>query len=160
MTEPIIGAKNLRKQLDEFEQGLGKQLIRDAKDAVEPARSRVQAAIGNVVPLSGMRGNGRLSWFRAANQKVVSAWDTKRSKYRAVTPLVKIKVMGAAAAMVDTAGKGNSTKTRQGAVMVSRLRERRRSNFAWPAVEAMKPSVEAKVRMVVDKYCDLVNRKI
>jgi hypothetical protein len=44
--------------------------------------------------------------------------------------------------------------------MVNKLRERNKSNFVYPAVEDSLPNAEREIKLVIDKYARMVNRKL
>jgi hypothetical protein len=185
MTESIVfDAKGLLKDLTALEPGLKKELKAEARSESEEAQTAIRDAIPSVAPLSGMdiirNPSGRLAWGagKPAN-KVDFSISSKRSKNYAVTSLFRLIVASPMSAIADTAGKGSGvprnlrtkpysykgeTRTHkvngQGEAMILNLKKRRGSNFVYPAVESSLPGVQAKVKLVVEKYAAKVNRKL
>lgn len=181
--EVIYDARGLIRDLEAIEPGIKKALVKEARKESEPSLEAVKLAIKPEPPLSGMnktRTSGRLGWgvkIRADEVKFgVSIAGRKRT---AITPLFKLVVRSPMTAITDVAGKGSgvprSDRTRdypykggtrshrvsnQGQVMIAKLRERRRSNFVYPAVEKSLPMTEQKLKLVLDKYAAKVNRKL
>jgi predicted ATP-grasp superfamily ATP-dependent carboligase len=82
-------------------------------------------------------------------------------------------------AIADIAGKGNMRKakkvtseyaykggtrrhkvTSQGRWMLKMLKDRYSNDFVYPAVEDSLPDAEQKVKLVIEKYARMVNRKL
>jgi hypothetical protein len=124
--------------------------------------------------------SGRLAWGagKAANSVTVK-FRSGRSRYTAVTPLFSIWVNSPMTAIADVAGKGNMRKakrvtneyaykggkrrhevTTQGRWMIRGLKERNLNNFIYPNVEDSLDDVQNKIKLVIDKYARMVNRKI
>jgi hypothetical protein len=164
----VYGIKQMQQALNALEPNLAKQLQREAKAIAKPGADKVKAAIPSVVPLtgkdgfSGMLNHGRLGWGIGKPANSVSVrYRTSRSKTAKVTSLVSIWVNSPATAMIDTAGKGKHTKrTRQGIVMINKLRSLGVNNFAWPAIEKEIPRMNAEIRLVIGKYADRLNREL
>lgn len=176
----VYDVKGLLRDLDGLEPGLRKQLVRDAKDVAKPIVSNIKHVIPSVAPLSGMNEKGRLGWGvgKPANS-VTTKFRSGRSRYSAVTSLVSIWVNSPMTAVADIAGKGAMRKARtvtndysykgssrrhrvttQGRWMVKRLRERGANDFIYVAVGDSLDDAQRKVKLVVDKYSALVNRKL
>ena len=180
MTETVVyDVKGLLKDLAELEPGLKKALVRDAKAIGKPIASVIKSQIPTTAPLSGMANNGRLGWGsgKAANS-VTTKFRSGRSRYTAVTPLVSVWVNSPMTAIADIAGKGSMRKakrvtseyaykdgsrrhavTTQGRIMIARLKERNLNNFVYPAVEDKLEDAQAQVKLIIDKYARMVNRK-
>ena len=186
MQADVYGIKEMQKSLKELEPKLDKAMQRDAKTIAKPGADRVKSVIPSVAPLtgkdgqSGMLNNGRLGWGigKPANSVTVR-YRSGRSKQFAVTSLVAIWVNSPATAMVDVAGKGRSsnngrqsrkfmkngtlmtmTINGQGDAMISKLKQQKSNNFAWPAVEREIPRMNAEIRLVIGKYADRLNREL
>ena len=124
--------------------------------------------------------NGRLGWGagKAANS-VTAKFRSSRSRFSAVTPLLAIWVNSPMTAIADIAGKGSMRKARkvtneyaykdgsrrhqvtsQGRWMIKGLKERNLNNFVYPNVEDRLDDAQAEVKLIVEKYARMVNRKI
>jgi len=176
----IYDVKGLLRDLEALEPGLKKQLMRDAKDVAKPIASIVKSQIPTTAPLSGMQGNGRVSWGagKPANSVTIK-FRSGRSRISAVTPLVSIWVNSPMTAIADVAGKGNMRKARkvtseysykdgtrehrvtsQGRWMIRGLKERNLNNFIYPNVEDRLEDTQREIKLVIDRYAAKVNRKL
>ena len=187
MNEPTIiyEVKPLLKALEELEPGLKKQMVRDAKSIAKPIASNIKRHIPTTAPLSGMRENGRLGWGigKPANQ-VSIRFRSGRSRKTAVTSLVSIWVTSPATAMADVASKGSNRKAKTmtnnyrykdsyrkhairrgskgmngGQNFVANLRSRGVNDFVYVAVGDSLDDAQQEVKLVIDRYAKLVNRK-
>jgi hypothetical protein len=179
----VYNIRELTRQLNQLEPGLKRQMVRDAKEPAKPLVSAIRKVIPSTAPLSGMsqtNNSGRLAWGAGRKaDNVVAKFRAGRSRSRAITPLVSIWVQSPMTAIADVAGKGNMRKakpvtneyaykggtrrhrvTSQGQTMVNKLRERNQNNFVYPAVEDSLPSAEREIKLVIDKYARMVNRKL
>jgi len=179
-SDVVFDVKGLIKDLEALEPGLKKQLVRDSKDVAKPIASVIKSTIPTVAPLSGMQGNGRVSWGAGKPANAVSVrFRTGRSRIRAVTPLVAIWITSPMTAIADVAGKGNMRKAKpvtreydykggrrshrvssQGETMIRRLKSKGLNNFIYPQVEQTLPDAEREVKLVIDRYAAKVNRKL
>jgi hypothetical protein len=180
----VYDVKGLIKDLNALEPTLKKDMVREAKGIAKPIASNIKQAIPTTAPLSGMslqkNPNGRVAWGagKPANQ-VSIRFRTGRSRTRAITPLLAIWVTSPMTAIADIAGKGSMRKARkvtseyaykdgtrthrvtsQGRIMVSRLRERNANDFIYPAVGDSIDDAEVRVKLVINKYAKIVNRKL
>jgi len=142
MADPnvIYDVKGLLRDLEEFQPGMRKALVKDAKNAAKPIVTILKKAIPATAPLSGMsrfpvsRGasathpnggmnsnpNGRLAWGGSQTKKgarvpaksVTVKFRSGRSRYSAVTPLVAVWVNSPMTAIADVAGKGAMRKAK------------------------------------------------
>lgn len=185
MAETVVyDVKGLIKDLNALEPGLKKAMVREAKDIAKPIASNIKRAIPTTAPLSGMlpqnNPHGRLAWGVGKPADQVSIrFRTGRSRYTAVTPLVAIWVTSPMTAIADVAGKGSMRKakkitseyaykggrrkhrvTTQGVSMIANLRSRYANNFVYPNVEDSLDDAESKIKLVIDKYARMVNRKL
>ena len=184
MTETVVyNIRQLSKDLEALEPGLKRQMVREAKEPAKPLIAAIRRVIPSTAPLSGMsqtNNSGRLAWGAGRKaDNVVAKFRAGRSRSRAITPLVSLWVQSPMTAIADVAGKGNMRKakpvtneyaykdgtrrhrvTSQGQTMVNKLRERNQNNFVYPAVEESLPSAEREIKLVIDKYARMVNRKL
>jgi len=158
----VYGIREMQKALNQLEPKLAGQMQREAKSIAKPGADKVKAQIPTVAPLSGMNNSGRLGWDVGVRaNKVTVRYSTRRSRVAKTTSLISIRVDSPVAAMIDVAGKGKSRdRAVAGIVMISKLREKGNSNFAWPAVEQEIPSMEREIRLVIGKYADRLNREL
>jgi hypothetical protein len=182
-TNVVYNIRQLTKDLNELEPGLKNRMVREAKEPAKPLISAIRRVIPSTAPLSGMskaNNSGRLAWGAGRKaDNVVAKFRAGRSRRTAITPLVSIWVQSPMTAIADVAGKGNMRKakpvtneyaykdgtrrhrvTSQGQTMVNKLRERNQSNFVYPAVEDALPNAEREIKLVIDKYARMVNRKL
>jgi len=188
MSEPsvVFDIKGLIRDLEALEPGLKKQLVRDAKSIAKPVVSIIKSQIPTTAPLSGMNESGRLGWGASMTKKgnripansVTIKFRTSRSRISAITPLVSVWVNSPMTAIADVAGKGGMRKakritseyaykdgtrrhkvTTQGRWMIKGLKERNLNNFVYPAVEDKLEDAQAEVKLIIDKYARMVNRK-
>jgi hypothetical protein len=169
MDKTPSGFVQMQRELKALEPGLVRAMQKEAKAIAKPGADKVKAMIPSVAPLtgkdghSGMLNRGRLGWNVGVRANKVSVkYSTKRSRVSGTTSLVSIRVESAVASMMDIAGKGHSAgnRTAAGIVMISKLKEKGASNFAWPAVEQEIPSMAAEIRLILNKYADMVSRKL
>jgi hypothetical protein len=176
----VYDVKGLIKDLQAVEPGLKKELVRDAKAIAKPIVSILKSQIPKTAPLSGMVHNGRLGWGVGWNANAVQVkFNSGRSRYTAVTPLVSIWVRSPMTAIADVAGKGGMRKakrvtseywykggtrkhrvTSQGRWMIRGLKERNLNNFIYPNVEDRLEDAQSEVKLVIDRYSAKVNRKL
>ena len=179
----VYDVKGLIKDLNALEPGLKKAMVKEAKAIAKPIASNIKQAIPSTAPLSGMlpqnNPSGRLAWGAGKPADQVSIrFRTGRSRNTAITPLVAIWVTSAMTAIADVAGKGSMRKakkvtseyaykggrrrhavTSQGKTMIANLKSRYANNFVYPAVEDSLDDAESKIKLVIDKYARMVNRK-
>jgi hypothetical protein len=180
----VYDVKGLMANIKAIEPGLKKAMTDEAKGESQGLQTLIRKAIPDVAPLSGMNKinnpSGRLAWGAVKPaDKVEFRYKTTGSNRRAITPLFKLMITSPMTAIADTAGKGSGvprsltskpyryqggTRTHklngQGRSMIINLKRRNGSNFVYPAVEAGLPSVELKLKLVVEKYALKVNRKL
>lgn len=184
-TTVVYDVKGLIRDLEALQPGIKKVMVREAKDETKGMVRAIKGVIPATAPLSGMdplkNPNGRLAWGAKRNAKTVTPrFRTGRSRSRAITPLISLWVTSPMTAIADVAGKGNFRRSvsmtreydykggkrrhrvnsSQGRDFVANLRERDANNFVYPAVERSIPDVENKIKLVIDKYARMVNRKL
>jgi hypothetical protein len=180
----VYDAKGLLADIKAIEPGLRKKMLAEARKLSEKPQSAIRDAIPAVAPLSGMtrekNPSGRLAWGagKPANKVDFSMRATGSKRY-ATTSLFRLIVASPLTAIADTAGKGSgiprNERTKpypykggmrthkvngQGEAMIVNLKKRSKSNFVYPAVEGKLASVEAELKLVVEKYALKVNRKL
>ena len=185
MSEDVVyGIKPLMRELNALSPGLKKQLVKDAKDIARPIANNIKKVIPDVAPLSGMskenNPHGRLAWGAGKPAKQVSIrFRSGYSRMSAITSLVSIWVTSPMTAVADIAGKGSMRKARritneylykggtrrhkvttQGRIMVERLKERNANDFVYVAVGDSIDDAQQEIKLVIDRYAQMVNRKI
>lgn len=188
MSEPsvIYDVKGLLKDLEALQPGLRKELVREVKKPAKPIVDNIKRHIPSVAPLSGMRTEGRLGWGsgKPANQVQIK-FRSGRSRRSAITALVSIWITSPATAMVDVAGKGSLRKAKTltgnygykgsyrkhairrgakgmngGQSFVRNLRSRNANDFIYPAVGDSIDDAQEQVKLIIDRYAKMVNRKL
>ena len=111
----IDDVRAMTRKLNQIEDGLRTQLLRDAKAPARVLDQQVlKPAIRGITPLSGFkRGRGRMGWDSATTSKgaKVSAdktqiqFRTSASKTSELTSLVAVKVLNPAVVVSDIAGR-------------------------------------------------------
>lgn len=179
----LVGVPEVIKQLEMFVPGAVTAMRKELKTIASPTMSNIQSNIPQVAPLSGFRHNGRTQYggaktsFAMPISKIIADSDTH--------PLVQIKVRtptgSAGFGIIDMAGRGTGkgrrattksaeiikvgsrpyryTKNGQGQALIRGL-GRTASRFVYPAAEKAIPEMEQKTLAVLDRYAELVNRKI
>ena len=162
MQADVRGIKEMQRALNQLEPKLANAMQRDAKAIVRPGADKVKAEIPPIAPLSGMLNQGRVGWNVGVRANSVTVrYSSRRSRVAKTTALISIRVNSPVAAMIDVSGKGKSrTRTSQGIVLINKLHEKGVNNFAWPAVEAEIPRMNAEIRLVIGKYADRLNREL
>jgi hypothetical protein len=161
MDKSPSGFVQMQRELKALDAGLVSAMQKEAKAIAKPGADKVKSRIPSVAPLSGMINRGRLGWnVGKRTNNVTVAYSTRRSKISATTSLVSIRVNSPIAALIDVAGKGHGTRSKRGDSMVNLLKSKGVSNYAWPAVEQEIPSMAAEIRLVLNKYADMVSRKL
>jgi hypothetical protein len=180
----IYDVKGLIRDLNALEPGMKNQMVREAKAVAKPLVTNIRNAIPDTAPLSGMskiaNPTGRLAWGAGKKaDSVTTKFRASRSRRSAITPLISIWVNSPMTAVADVAGKGSMRKakkitseyaykggtrrhrvTSQGRTMVAMLRERYSNDFIYPAVGDSLDNAEREVKLVIDKYARMVNRKL
>lgn len=180
----VYDVKGLIRDLNALEPGMKNQMVREAKAVAKPLVTNIRNAIPDIAPLSGMsktaNPSGRLAWGAGKKaDSVTTKFRSSRSRKSAITPLISIWVNSPMTAIADIAGKGNMRKakkvtseyaykggtrrhkvTSQGRWMVKMLKDRYSNDFVYPAVEDSLPDAEQKVKLVIEKYARMVNRKL
>lgn len=156
--------RDLNRRLALIEPTLVRQLQKEAKNAAKPVQNAIVSAIPERAPLRGMNHRGRTSWDNSVNYKgrrvpaksVTVNFRTGGSKKANITSLVRVQANSPAVAIVDTAQKGRSP---QGEIFIRALGGRP-SRIVWPAAMKALPSVQAEVRIVLDRYSEIASRRI
>jgi hypothetical protein len=164
----IIGLDFVIRELNDLEPGLVKQLKKDLVTEIKPLYQIVKSNIEKSRPyLSGFDHSGRTG-DKGKTIKVTGRAVTGRRGRK--TSLVSIRTSGAAAVIADMAGRGSSGRTESGKAMIANLTTKKgdsrlggygkASRFVYPSIEKEIPRVQASVKKIVEKYADMVNRKL
>lgn len=183
-TNVVVDAKKLFTELKTFEPKLKKELLAEARKIAKEPQDKIKEVIPKVAPLSGMsldkNISGRTAWGAGkAADKVDFSTRVTGSKKFATTSLFRLIVASPMTAIADVAGKGSGrprnpvtkpyaykggTRTHrvngQGESMIRVLRDRKKSNFVYPAVEDSLPGIEASLKLVIEKYSAELTRRI
>jgi hypothetical protein len=156
----IIGLDFVVRQLNDLEPGLVKQLKQELVTEIKPLYQIVKSNIEKSRPyIKGFNHSGRTG-DKGATVRVTGRAVTGRRGRK--TSLVSIRTTGAAAVIADMAGRGSSGRTDSGKAMIAKLSSRHgaASRFIYPAIEREIPRVQASITKIVQKYADMVNRKL
>jgi hypothetical protein len=184
MTNNVVyDVKGLVRDLKNLDPDLKKAMLKEYRKIAKDPNELIKKAIPVTAPMSGMspeKNHGRSAWGAVKKPDATSIrFRTSGSRKYKVTSLASIWVLSPMTAIADVAGKGSGVPTRsetrpyirngkmrshkvttQGRNMIAVLRERRKSNFVYPAVEKSLPSVEREIKLILDKYAAKVNRKL
>ena len=177
----FYGVKEMIAILKQAEPELYKQFRKDARLIAAPAVSAVRSSIPTVAPLSGMIGNGRVSWSPAKVTLSITPGQRSRAFGSTTANLAAIITRGSTGqglVIADMAGKGHSTnkrlKTRaypykggtrqhringQGQAMIRNL-PGRPSRFVYPPMERKLPEIRAEFAKSVERMAQTINYKI
>jgi len=179
-------APGLRKQLVKDSKDIAKPIASNIKSHI-PATAPL-SGMNSTYPIRTSRGHltgnpgGRLAWgaVKPANQVQIK-FRSGRSRYTAITSLLSIWITSPATAMADVAGKGGLNKsvkltrryaykndTRRhrvnggngGADFVRNLKSRGANDFVYPAVGDSIDDAQQEVKLIIDRYARMVNRKL
>jgi hypothetical protein len=156
----IIGLDFVIRELNDLEPGLVKQLKKDLVTEIKPLYQIVKSNIEKSRPyLSGFDHSGRTG-DKGKTIKVTGRAVTGRRGRK--TSLVSIRTTGVAAVIADMAGRGSKGRTESGQAMIANLTSKhgKASRFVYPSIEKEIPRVQASVKKIVEKYADMVNRKL
>jgi septum formation topological specificity factor MinE len=158
----IIGLDTIVRELNDLEPGLVKQLRKDLVTEIKPLYTIIKRNIESSKPfLSGFDHDGSKG-LRRNPVRVTGKAVTTRRKYNR-TSLVSIRTTSAAVQIADMAGRrgprGYSEKGRQ---LIANLTSRHgsASRFIYPSIENELPRVRASMLKIIEKYTDMVNRKL
>ena len=181
----IIGIQQVIKDLNDIEPEHLNVLSKEIITEIKPLYLMIKQAIPNSRPLSGMEHGGRTRWNQQVRVVGKVSYRTRAGK----NSLVSIRTSSPAVEMADMAGKkGNWNVGRrggnaglsaeytirgqrrrhalngQGEIMSERLTSRNQgrgpSRYIWPSVEAQLPFVRERLRKILDRYAEIVNRKL
>ena len=170
----------LRTQMVREAKAIGRQAESKIKSAIPVSTPlRVSNSRGRMSWDHQVNAKGRVL---KANQTSVQ-FRTSTGGSSRTTSLVSVKVLAPVTVMADMAGRSgrfmdkgykgtgfsrayerNGVLMRhklngQGAGMVRKLGSGA-SRYAWPAIEADRPALEAEIRRILNKYADIVNRRM
>jgi len=156
----IIGLDFVVRELNDLEPGLVKQLKQDLVTEIKPLYQIVKSRVEQSRPyIKGFNHSGRTG-DKGATVRVTGRAVTGRRGRK--TSLVSIRTSGVAAAIADMAGRGSSGRTDSGQAMIAKLTSKhgKASRFVYPAIEKEIPRVQASITKIVEKYADMVNRRL
>ena len=157
----IIGLDIVVRELNDLEPGLVKQLKKDLVTEIKPLYQTIKSTIESSKPfLSGFQHSGRTGISKNTVRVTGKAVTGRRGRK---TSLVSIRTTSAAAEIADMAGrKTGRGKTPAGQALIANLTARygKASRFIYPSIEKEIPRVQASITKIVEKYADMVNRKL
>ena len=181
----ILGVQQVIKELKDIDPDHIKFLRKEIITEIKPLYNMIKSQIPATRPLSGMEHLGRTRWNQPTRVTGKVSFRTRGGK----NSLVSIRTVSAAVEMADMAGrKGNfnvgrsggnaglsaeytirgrrrrHTLNNQGKVMSEKLTSRNNgkgpSRYIWPSIESQLPFVRERIREILDKYAEIVNRKL
>jgi len=151
------------KSMNQIDPDFRKTLIKRVKDEGKPVETAIKNNLPVVAPLSGMNNNGRLGWGigKPVNSTTLS-FKATASRYKAVTPLLRVIVNSPATVVADMAGRKSSGSTRSGRNMIAVMnaRARRASRYVYPAGDLAKPEVEKQIKITIEEAARETLRKL
>lgn len=158
----IIGLDTIVRELNDLEPGLVKQLRKDLVTEIRPLYQIIKSTVVSKQPfLSGFDHAGRTGLSRNPI-KVTGKAVTTRRKFNK-TSLVSIRTSSAAVQIADMAGRKNGRgRTEAGQKMIANLTDRHgsASRFIYPSIEREIPRVQRIMLDIIEKYTDMINRKL
>lgn len=177
----LKGVKEMVAILKSVEPELWKQLRSDIRRISAPAVSSIKSNVPAVAPLSGMNGNGRLSWSPVKVNLSITPAQRSRAFGSTTANLVAIISKGSSGqgmVVADMAGKGGGrtrkpvtrpypykggTRTHrvngQGQAMIAAL-GKQPSRYVYPAIERQLPAIRSGVASSIEAMAKTVNAKI
>lgn len=160
--ESIRHAISLLKDIDEDAQ---KNLAREMRSALSNVAQTVASGVPTSAPLSGMgRDLGRLRWGQVKKPTI----SVTPGKSRDLRGLVSIRVNvnpEAGYKMAELAGSKNRITQERGRIMIQKLQERfpykgKSGRFAFKKFREQRPEAWKIAEEILNKYLELVNRRI
>ena len=156
----IIGLDFVVRELNDLEPGLVKQLKQELVTEIKPLYRTIKSQVEQSRPfLRGFDHSGRTGDKGATVRVTGKAVTGRRGRS---TSLVSIRTTSASAVIADMAGRGSKGRTESGQAMVANLTAKhgKPSRFVYRAIEREIPKVQAAITKIVEKYADMVNRKL
>jgi hypothetical protein len=142
------------RSLKQVDPDFRKTLVKRVKEIGKPVETAIKSELPVIAPLSGMNNNGRLGWGigKPVNSTTLS-FKATASRYKAVTPLLRVIVNSPATVVADMAGRRSSGSTPSGRNMIKVMnaRARRASRYVYPAGEKAKPGVEDQIKITIEE---------
>jgi hypothetical protein len=157
----IIGLDSVVRELNNLEPGLVKQFRKDLVTEIRPLYKIIKSSVESKKPfLSGFEHSGRTGLSKNPVRVTGKAVTTRRKFNR--TSLVSIRTTSAAAQIADMSGRKASGRTDAGKAMIANLSARfgGASRFIYPAIEKEIPRVQQSMLKIIEKYSDMVNRRL
>jgi len=157
----ILGIETIVRELNDLEPGLVKQFRKDLVTEIKPLYTIVKRNIEKSRPfIDGFEHSGRTGDI-GKTVRVTGKAVTTRRKYNR-TSLVSIRATSASAVIADMAGRGSGGRTDSGKAMIAKLTGKHgsASRFVYPSIERELPRVRASMLKIIEKYTDMVNRKL
>lgn len=182
--EPIRGLDAVVRELKDIDPNHVKAMRKEIITEIKPLYTMIKQAIPNSRPMSGMVHNGRTRWNQPVRVTGKMSYRRRGNK----STLVSIRTVSPAVEMADMAGRvGKFDVGREGAysgfsaeynfrgsprrhvlngqgrnfvdVLDARV-GKKASRFVWPSVEKNKDYIVERLRKILDRYAEMVNRRL
>lgn len=175
----VIGLDDTLRLLRDTQKDVYDDLVSNIKTIIEPARNNIIQITPFLPPLSGMLHRGRTAWTGIEAKTEVTPFSLRGSA--GARRLVSIGVYGKPGAgfeIADMAGRKSQVGrsglsreyTRNGKKMRHRLNGQgtalirnlpgKASRYAYPAVEAKYPAIQAGVLLTLEQTVAKINRRL
>lgn len=165
MVQRVYGIDRTISELKQVEPKAINDLRKNLRVAAEPIASTIKTALPSDAPIRGMRHKGRTGWNISKIQVKPKTNFSRKAATRGYA-IVSIWVGGkkgtpgtAALQMADMAGRGRTTKTRQGRAMVKKL-SGVPSRYVWKKAEQQIPQISAEILVSLEKTSASVNKNL
>lgn len=165
MAPRVYGIDATIRELKQVEPTAINDLRKELRVAAEPIATTIRGSIPSEAPIRGMRHKGRTGWNTSAIKTKVKTDFSRKASNRGYA-IASIWVGGkkgtpgtAALQMADMAGRGRSTRTRQGRAMISKL-SGIPSRYVWKKAEQQIPQISAEMLLSLEKTSKKINKKL
>lgn len=170
MLKPSIDGTSIREAialLKDLDEDAAKNLRKEMRTALSSVAQTVAHDVPTDAPLSGMRDNGysRLRWGQVKKPTISFTPGKSRGGLKGLVS-IRINVNpDAGYRMAELAGSKNRITQERGRIMIEKLRERfpfmgKAGRFAFKKFREQRPEVLETATQILNKYLELVNRRI
>lgn len=168
MLKPTVDGASIRHAislLKDIDEDAQKNLAREMRSALSNVAQTVASGVPTDAPLSGMgKDLGRLRWGQVKKPTI----SVTPGKSRDLRGLVSIRVNVSPEAgykMAELAGSKNRITQERGRIMIQKLQERfpykgKSGRFAFKKFREQRPEAWKIAEEIMNKYLELVNRRI